>query len=182
MEEAEFFSFLEKRDGLLDGVAVTGGEPCLHRELPDFLRKVKKLGFLTKVDTNGYHPLLLAEILREHLADYVAMDIKNSPEKYAVTAGVGQAELPRIRESIALIMNSGTDYEFRTTVVEQLHEAADFEKMGEMIAGAKRYFLQSFMDRDSVPFEGLSAPDEETIQHYAEIARFFVQDVQIRGR
>ena len=182
MDEEEFFCFLKKRKGLLDGVAVTGGEPCLHAGLPAFLQRIKDLGFLTKLDTNGYHPELLARILDSRLADYAAMDIKNSPEKYAQTAGASSVDLTKIEESIALLMNGGTDYEFRTTVVAELHAAEDFEKIGPMIRGAKRYFLQSFTDRDEVPFEGLHAPSEEDLQNYARISRAFLQNVEIRGR
>ncbi len=184
MEEEEFFSFLAKRKGLLDGVAVTGGEPCLHRELPAFLRKVREMGFGTKLDTNGHHPELLSEILEEGLADYVAMDIKNSPEKYMKTCGLeqeGAVDLEKIRESIRLIMEKAPDYEFRTTVVAEFHEVSDFEEMGKMIAGAKNYFLQSFTDRDTVPFEGFHAPDPEDLKKYAEIVRKYVAHVEIRG-
>ena len=184
MEEEEFFAFLKKRVGLLEGVAVTGGEPCLSPELPAFLRKVREMGFLTKLDTNGAHPEMLEQILREGLADYVAMDIKNSPEKYLLTAGLsGNAEalLGRIRRSIGLIMELAPDYEFRTTVIRQFHEEKDFAEIGEMIRGAKRYFLQSFTDRDTVPYGGLGAPGADELQRYAEQVRRFVPDVQTRG-
>ena len=133
MEEEEFFAFLKKRVGLLEGVAVTGGEPCLSPELPAFLRKVREMGFLTKLDTNGAHPDMLEQILREGLADYVAMDIKNSPGKYLLTAGLaGNAEalLGKIRRSIGLIMELAPDYEFRTTVISQFHEEKDFAEIG----------------------------------------------------
>ena len=184
MEEEEFFAFLKKRVGLLEGVAVTGGEPCLSPELPAFLRKVREMGFLTKLDTNGAHPDMLEQILREGLADYVAMDIKNSPGKYLLTAGLaGNAEalLGRIRRSIGLIMELAPDYEFRTTVISQFHEEKDFAEIGEMIRGAKRYFLQSFTDRDTVPYGGLGAPGADELQRFAAQVRRFVPDVQTRG-
>ena len=184
MEEDEFFAFLKKRVGLLEGVAVTGGEPCLSPELPAFLRKVREMGFLTKLDTNGAHPEMLEQILREGLADYVAMDIKNSPGKYLLTAGLaGNAEalLGRIRRSIGLIMELAPDYEFRTTVISQFHEEKDFAEIGEMIRGAKRYFLQSFTDRDTVPYGGLGAPGADELQRFAAQVRRFVPDVQTRG-
>ena len=187
MDEEEFFSFLKKREGLLEGVAVTGGEPCLSKELPDFLRKIREMGFLTKLDTNGAHPELLEQILREGLADYVAMDIKNSPGKYFLTAGLTGSEtqqevlLGRVRRSIRLIMELAPDYEFRTTVISQFHEEQDFAEIGEMIRGARRYFLQSFTDRDTVPYGGLSAPGKEELMRYAEQVRRFVPDVQTRG-
>lgn len=194
MEEEEFFAFLKKRTGLLDGVAITGGEPCLHRDLPAFMRRIREMGFSVKLDTNGTHPALLREILDEGLADYTAMDIKNSPAKYALTAGLeghaaataaGQggepAFLAAIRESIALIMHSGIEYEFRTTVVDELHETDDFEEIGKMIEGAKRYFLQCFADRETVPFSGLSAPSKEKLEACAARISGHVESVQIRG-
>ena len=187
MDEEEFFAFLKKREGLLEGVAVTGGEPCLSKELPAFLRKIREMGFLTKLDTNGAHPELLEQILREGLADYVAMDIKNSPGKYFLTTGLTGSEtqqevlLGRVRRSIRLIMELAPDYEFRTTVISQFHEEQDFAEIGEMIRGARRYFLQSFTDRDTVPYGGLSAPGKEELMRYAEQVRRFVPDVQTRG-
>ena len=181
METEELYAFLGKRRGLLDGVAITGGEPCLYRDLPALLEQIKALGFAAKLDTNGAHPALLKEILDRGLADYVAMDIKNSPEKYAQTVGLAAVDLEPVKQSIALLMNSGVDYEFRTTVVAEFHEAADFEGMGQLIAGAKRYFLQCFTDRDSVPFGNLHAPTAEQLKAYAQIARRYVPDVQLRG-
>lgn len=190
MDEEELLSFLKKRTGLLDGVAITGGEPCLHAGLPDFLRKVRQLGFATKLDTNGTHPKMLRSLIDEGLVDYVAMDIKNSPEKYAWTAGLcakpGQEEperfsLSAIRESIAILMESGVDYEFRTTVVKEFHEAADFEEIGRMIKGAGKYYLQCFTDRDTVPVSGLSAPSEEEMKHFLDVVSAYVHHAQLRG-
>ena len=181
MDEEEFLSFLSKRKGLLDGVAITGGEPCLHKDLPDLLKRIREMGFAVKLDTNGYHPDLLQKILEEHLVDYAAMDIKNSPDKYARTAGLDSIDLGRIRRSISLLMDSGIDFEFRTTVVEPLHEEEDFYGIGELIKGAECHFLQSFTDRDSVPFEGFRAPDPEKLLTYQKILQGYVKKVRIRG-
>ncbi len=181
MDEDELLAFLRKRTGLLDGVAFTGGEPCLHRDLPELLGRIRALGFAAKLDTNGFHPDLLRQILAEGLEDYVAMDVKNSPAKYAATCGLPSLDLTPIRESIALLKSSGADYEFRTTVVAELHQAEDFEEIGQMIRGARRYFLQRFTDRDSVPFEGFHAPAKEDMLRYAEIARRYVADTSLRG-
>ncbi|MBR1757992.1 MAG: anaerobic ribonucleoside-triphosphate reductase activating protein [Lachnospiraceae bacterium] len=181
MDDAELLSFLKKRQGLLDGVAITGGEPCLHKDLPELLRNTRALGFATKLDSNGAHPDMLKSLLDEGLVDYVAMDIKNSPGKYAQTCGVSYVDLAPIYESISLLKNSNIDYEFRTTVVAQFHELSDFEEIGQMISGAKHYFLQCFTDRDSVPFGNLSAPSVEDLQSYAETARKYVPDTQLRG-
>ena len=181
MEEEELLAFLSKRRGLLDGVAITGGEPLLSAGLPDFLRSVRDLGFPVKLDTNGYHPQQLRRLLEEELVAYVAMDIKNSPEKYARTAGRDTVELSRIKESIRILMESAPDYEFRTTVVKELHEADDFRAMGKMIRGAKQYFLQQFMDRDSVPYGNFHAPSQQEMEQYAQIAADYVMQVQLRG-
>ena len=181
MTEEEFFSFLEKRRGLLDGVAVTGGEPCLRRDLADFLSRIRDAGFPVKLDTNGAHPDVLRRVLEAGLAQYVAMDIKNSPEKYARTVGLPEMDLAPIRESVKLLLAGDADYEFRTTVVAELHDAEDFERIGRWITGAKRYFLQAFADRDSVPFGGLHAPSADQMRAYATIARCFVPAAALRG-
>ena len=181
MDDAALFAFLEKRRGLLDGVAITGGEPTLYPGLADLMRAIRDRGFAVKLDTNGAHPERLGAILREGLADYVAMDIKNSPEKYAATVGREALDLAPIRESARLLMAGGVDYEFRTTVVQEFHEAADIEAIGRWIAGARRYFLQAFADRDSVPFGGLHAPSGEDMRRYIDIARRYVPHAQLRG-
>ena len=181
MDDGELLRFLKGRQGLLDGVAITGGEPLLRKELPDLLRAIRALGFGVKVDTNGNHPDALNGLLTEGLVDYVAMDIKNSPAKYALTVGLDTLDLGPIRRSVQLLMDGDTPYEFRTTVVDQLHKAEDFEAIGRWIAGAKAYFLQPFTDRDSVPFAGLSAPTGDTLEKYASIMRVYVPYTQIRG-
>ena len=181
MEKEELLRFLKTRTGLLDGVAITGGEPCLHRDLPQLLAEIRSLGFATKLDTNGFHPQMLEEILKDGLVDYVAMDIKNSPEKYALTCGLQEIDMEPIRRSVSLLMSGSTAYEFRTTVVDELHEAKDFEAIGQMIAGAKQYFLQAFTDRDSVPFDRLSAPSADRMRQYAKIAEKYVPDTHLRG-
>ena len=181
MEEEELLSFLEKRRGLLDGVAFTGGEPCLQKNLPELMRKIREMGFAIKLDTNGNHPDMLEKMISEGLVDYVAMDIKNSPEKYALTAGLDSLDLAPICRSVRLLMEGDPPYEFRTTVVDQLHKAAGFEAIGRWIAGARAYFLQPFTDRDSVPFAGFSAPTREALDKYASIMRVYVPYTQIRG-
>ena len=181
MDEAALMTFLEKRRGLLDGVAITGGEPCLRPDLPDLMRRIRGLGFAVKLDTNGTHPELLNAILREGLADYVAMDIKNSPQKYARTAGLAELDLTPIRRSVELLTEGSVDYEFRTTVVDELHEADDFEAIGAWIAGARRWFMQPFTDRDTVPYGGLHAPSAEKMGAWLGIMRRYVPDSRIRG-
>ena len=180
MEEGELLSFLEKRRGLLDGVAITGGEPLL-RDLRPLLRQLKALGYPVKLDTNGTHPERLHQVLAEELADYVAMDVKNSPERYAETVGVPDFDISPVLDSIALLKADATDYEFRTTVAAELHDDDAIRGMGELIRGAKRYFLQPFTDRDTVPFDGFHAPPRETLERWAGLLRPFAGQVEIRG-
>ena len=181
MDDKELLAFLEKRKGLLDGVAITGGEPTLRKDLPDLFRRIKAMGYPIKLDTNGLHPDRLKALLDEGLVDYVAMDIKNCPEKYAVTAGLETVDLDKIQQSIDLLKNGTVDYEFRTTVVDELHEAEDFEKIGAWIAGARAYYLQAFTDRDTVVFENLHAPSRECMEAYAHTVRKFVPNTALRG-
>ena len=181
LDEGALFAFLERRRGLLDGVAITGGEPCLRPDLPELMARIRAMGYAVKLDTNGAHPGRLAEVLGRGLADYVAMDVKNSPEKYAATCGVDALDLAPIRESVKLLMAGDIDYEFRTTVVDELHEAADIEAIGAWIAGARRYFLQAFEDRESVPFGNFHAPPAEKLRAYRDIARRYVPAAQLRG-
>ena len=181
MGDEDFFAFLAQRKGQLDAVAVTGGEPCLRPDLPDFLQKIKALGYKVKLDTNGHSPVMLSRVIAGGLVDYIAMDIKNSPKKYAKTAGVRMIDLTSIYNSISQIMLGKVDYEFRTTVVNELHEASDFEAIGEMIKGARRYFLQPFKDSINVPYGGFHAPDDDTMKRYAQIAAGYVGEAKIRG-
>ncbi|WP_029233158.1 anaerobic ribonucleoside-triphosphate reductase activating protein [Butyrivibrio sp. VCB2006] len=181
MEEEEFYSFLSKRVGVLDGVCVTGGEPCLRPELPEFIRRIKDMGFKVKLDTNGGHPDMVKELLDAGLIDYVAMDIKNSPDKYAMTIGCEFFNLNPINRTVSLLLENRIDYEFRTTVVEQYHAETDFHEIGKWISGAKNYFLQQYVPRDTVPDCTLEAPSRETMENYVNIAREYVPTAKIRG-
>ncbi len=181
MEEEELLAFLKKRQGLLEGVAVTGGEPLLRPDIIPLAEKIRDLGYPLKLDTNGTHPDRLRQIIDRGLAAYVAMDIKNSPERYALTAGLDAMDLGPVRESVSLLMEGGTDYEFRTTVVAELHDEESFRGIGEWIRGARRYFLQKFTDRDTVPFGGFHAPTDAQMRAYAEIARGYVPSAELRG-
>ena len=181
MDDQELIAFLEKRKGLLDGVAFTGGEPLLRKELPQLMERIRDLGYQIKLDTNGCHPDALRAVLDAGLVDYAAMDIKNSPERYAETAGVAHVDMDRIGESIDLLRTKAPDYEFRTTVVAQLHDKDSFRAIGQWLAGAKRYFLQAFTDRDTVAFAGFSAPSREEMEEYRRILVPFIPSVQLRG-
>lgn len=179
--EDEILSFLEKRRGLLDGVCITGGEPLLHKDITDFIRKTKEMGYAVKLDTNGSFPDRLKALVNDGLIDYVAMDIKNSIEKYAVTAGSNESILPQIEESIDFLLSGKVDYEFRTTVVKELHTVADIAAAAERIKGARRYFLQYFEDSGGLISDGLSAVDKETMEQMKNAAAKFVPDTVIRG-
>ncbi|HIS57649.1 MAG TPA: anaerobic ribonucleoside-triphosphate reductase activating protein [Candidatus Fimimorpha excrementavium] len=146
ISQETLFAFLKRRQGLLDGVCVTGGEPLLRRDLEPFLSSIRSLGFSVKLDTNGSFPDRLKELVRLGLVDYVAMDIKNSPEGYARTIGGLSDMLCRVEESVRFLLSDTVDYEFRTTMVKEFHREADFLSIGEWIRGAKRYFLQGFAD------------------------------------
>ena len=181
MDEDELISFLESRTALLDGVAITGGEPCLHGDLPELIKKIRAIGYPVKLDTNGNHPEMLKQLIDERLVDYVAMDIKNCEEKYALTCGLDTLDMKPIKQSIWVLMNSEIDYEFRTTVIREFHEEEDFHKIGEMIKGAKAYFLQRFTDRDSVPYGNLTSPHPDEMRSFAQIAQKYVQNTSLRG-
>ena len=181
MDDAGLLDFLRKRQGLLDGVAVTGGEPLLRSDLPPLLRAVKDLGYAVKLDTNGSHPDALRALVEEGLVDYVAMDIKNSPEQYGETVGLPDFDLTPVRESAAWLLSGAVDYEFRTTAVAEFHDDASFEGIARWIAGAKRYYIQCFTDRDSVIRSGLHAPDKAQLERWANIVRPLVPSVELRG-
>ena len=181
MSDEELIEFLKKRRGLLDGVAITGGEPLLQKDLPDLAARIRDLGYPIKLDTNGNHPERLERMIREGLAQYVAMDIKNSPERYAETIGLPQFDTAPVKESAALLLEGRTEYEFRTTTVAEFHDDESFEKIGPWIKGAERYFLQKFTDRDTVPFGGLHAPEDGQMRRWADIVRPFVPAVELRG-
>ena len=181
MDEDALLMFLKKRQGVLDGVAVTGGEPLLRQELPSLLEKIKALGYAVKLDTNGTFPERLEQIVRAGLADYVAMDVKNSPARYAETAGVPGLALTPIFRSVSFLLRATVDYEFRTTAVAELHDDASFLKLGDWLAGARRYFIQRFQPRDTVLRAGLSAPSEMQLHCWAELVRPKIHAVEIRG-
>lgn len=173
-------AFLKQRQGLLDGVAITGGEPLLSAGLEDFLREIRSLGYKIKLDTNGCFPERLEQIISAGLADYVAMDIKNTPEKYDLTAGA-VGFLPAVRESASLLLDGKIPYEFRTTVVDELHEPEDFHAIGQWLSGAQQYFLQCFTDSGEILQPGLHAPSKEKLEKCLAIAGQYIPNTHIRG-
>ena len=178
---AELLAFLKKRRGLLDGVCVTGGEPLLRPDLAELLSAIKALDYPVKLDTNGSHPDRLAALWERGLVDYVAMDIKNSPSRYAQTAGVSGLDLGPIRASVAWLLEDRVDYEFRTTAVRQFHDSDSFRAIGTWIQGARRYYIQNFVDRDTVAYAGLSGFSRDELEGFADLVRPFVACVELRG-
>ena len=188
MDTEAFLRFLENRKGLLEGVCVSGGEPTLSPELPDLLRRIKALGYSVKLDTNGSRPEVLKALVAEHLVDYVAMDVKNSKEKYAETVGLETMDLAPIEDSLRFLLADNVPYELRTTLVQQLHDGPGLEEMAKWLrtlatAGkTPKLYLQSFVDRDTVAFAGLSAPADEEVSAWRERLLPYVDSVTIRGR
>ena len=186
MSEDALFAFLKKRVGLLDAVCISGGEPTLSPELPELLRKIREMGFLIKLDTNGSRPQVLRALVEAGLVDYVAMDVKNSPDKYAETAGCA-ADVAAVEESLRFLMESGVEHELRTTVVDELHDTTTICGMGAWLKrlngdkSIKKLFIQPFADRESVYVCGLHTPDEAKMAQFIEILRAFADDVSIRG-
>ncbi|MCX4313271.1 MAG: anaerobic ribonucleoside-triphosphate reductase activating protein [Clostridia bacterium] len=182
-DEGEILEFLRKRKGVLEGVCVTGGEPTIYTDLDRLLREIKSLGYLVKLDTNGYLPDKLEELLDAGLLDYIAMDIKNSPERYAETAGLDDMrfDIERVERSINIIMCSGADYEFRTTVSTELFDEQSITRAAQMIRGAKKYFLQAFVMRDTVPSKTLTPPSQLVLSRYLDLVRQYVPNARIRG-
>ena len=181
ISEEEFFAFLQKRKGMLTGVCVTGGEPTLQPDLLPFLKKIKDMGYSVKLDTNGYRPEILKAAVEGGYVDYVAMDIKNAPEKYGVTVGIDNFNFAPIKESIDFLLQNKVDYEFRTTVVRELHTPQDIVVASKLISGTKRYFLQPFKDSGDLIAEGFSGYDEISMKNLLNLAKDSVKAVEIRG-
>lgn len=180
----ELMAFLQKRQRLLDGVCITGGEPTLYKELPELIKDIKALGFAVKLDTNGFRPDVLRQIAPD--LDYVAMDIKNCPQRYGETVGIPGISLSKIEESMRFLMEGTVDYEFRTTVVKEFHTAENIRAMGQWFQSlssqkVKKYFLQPYADRDSVLCGGLHSPEKADLQAFLSVISPCVHAAEIRG-
>lgn len=181
MDTGKVLAFLKKRQGILDGICITGGEPTLQPDLEDFIRQVKALGYLVKLDTNGYRPRVLEQLLQEKLLDYVAMDIKASKENYGSATGCDTLELAKIEQSVELLKTAGIPYEFRTTVVKGIHRVEEFHDIGAWLQGAKAYFLQNYRDSEQVMCPGFAPFDKEELEQMKCIAQKYVEHVALRG-
>lgn len=180
ISEDEFFSFLSKRKGILDGVCITGGEPTLQKELPKFIKKVKAMGFLVKLDTNGAKPETLKKILDEGCVDYVAMDIKASPERYAEAVGIEGFDTGSVLESISLLEKSTIAHEFRTTVTDELHKEEDFQKILALFSETTPYFLQQFKDSGALIDENCHGWDTERMRNLHRLLSQKHKNVHLR--
>lgn len=186
MSTEQLLDFLKSRQGLLEGVCISGGEPTLTPGLDTLLEKIKALGFAVKLDTNGSRPAVLKALVEKGLVDYVAVDAKNAPQRYAQTVGC-PVDLAAVEESLRFLISGNVPYELRTTLVEQLHDTTSIEAMGQWLAGLvpgkkpTQLFLQSFVDRDTVVYDGLCAPAENDLLRYADILTSYIGKVTIRN-
>lgn len=180
ISEEEFFKFLRKREGILDGVAITGGEPLLQKDIVEFIRKIKEMDYQVKLDTNGSFPEKLKALVKEGLIDYVAMDIKSSPEGYSRAAGC-KIDMEKIKESVDFLLSGAVDYEFRTTVAKGAVLPEDMEGIGELILGAKRYFLQGFVDSGDILGKGCGPYEKEEMEEMLKTVKKYVPTAELRG-
>lgn len=181
ISDKEIFDTLKKRVGILEGVCITGGEPTLYPGLIGLITEIKNLGFLLKLDTNGSNPDIIAKLINLNLVDYIAMDIKNSREKYCQTIGLNKVNIDKISESISILLSSNIDYEFRTTVVKDFHELSDFISIGKWINGGKVYYIQGFEDSENVIKSGLTSYTLAELKEIQNVILPYVNQVSIRG-
>jgi len=179
--EEKVLAFLKKRIGILDGVCITGGEPMLQPDLEEFLSKVKALGYSIKLDTNGSNPEFLWHMIQMGYVDYVAMDVKQCLEKYAQTIGRTSFPVEHICDSINCLLEGRIPYEFRTTVVEELHDIEDFALIGEFCQGAQNYYLQRFEDSGDLISSDLTAPSMEKMLQILQVIQTYIPSAKIRG-
>ncbi len=178
--EEEVFDFLKKRKGILEGVCITGGEPTLQPDLEPFINEIRGMGYLVKLDTNGYRPEVLWHLLEEGLLDYVAMDIKSSQKEYSKVAGIN-LELSRIEESVAILKSSSIPYEFRTTLVKGLHTEPDIEEIGRWLQGCNAYYLQAYQYKENELTDRYEAFDLNSMEKFRQLARYYIDKVELRG-
>lgn len=181
ISDTDFFAFLDSRRDRLQGVCVSGGEPTLYPQLEEFIREIKDKGFLVKLDTNGTRPEVLRSLVENNLLDYVAMDIKNSPLRYGETVGITDFDPTPIAESAAILMNGKTDFEFRTTVVRELHTPKDIEQIGEWLSGDEKFFLQTFVDSGDLIGTGYSGYTACEMEELTNLLKKYIPKAQKRG-
>ena len=181
----DFLAFLDSRRGRLQGVCISGGEPTLHHDLPELIREIKARGFAVKLDTNGTNPEMLLSLINDGLLDYVAMDIKNSPEKYIDTISNSEFRISNFSEqitrSVDILMQGSIDFEFRTTLTRELHSPEDMEKIGQWIRGEEKYFLQTYRDEGDLIEGGFTAYNREETEALLRIVKKYLPNAEIRG-
>lgn len=177
----EVLSFLKKRKGILDGVCITGGEPTLSPDLPELLQEIRTLGYPIKLDTNGTHPDLLKTLTEQNLIQMTAVDIKACPDNYPALCGLVHPELDAVKETVEFLKNGTLDYEFRTTVIRELHSEKDFIEIGQWLTGAKAYYLQAYRDSEEVLQPGFSSYTRKELEHFREILKRTIPLVKLRG-
>lgn len=177
----EVLSFLKKRKGILDGVCITGGEPTLSPDLPELLQEIRTLGYPIKLDTNGTHPTLLKTLTEQNLIQMTAVDIKACPDNYPALCGLVHPELDAVKETVEFLKNGTLDYEFRTTVIRELHSEKDFIEIGQWLTGAKAYYLQAYRDSEEVLQPGFSSYTRKELEHFREILKRTIPLVELRG-
>lgn len=177
----EVLSFLKKRKGILDGVCITGGEPTLSPDLPELLQEIRSLGYPIKLDTNGTHPALLKTLTEQNLIQMTAVDIKACPDNYPALCGLVHPELDAVKETVEFLKNGTLDYEFRTTVIRELHSEKDFIEIGQWLTGAKAYYLQAYRDSEEVLQPGFSSYTRKELEHFREILKRTIPLVELRG-
>ena len=177
----DILAFLKKRQGILDGVVITGGEPLMQKDIDVFIQKIRELGYSVKLDTNGTYPEKLKDLIDRGLVDYVAMDIKASPAGYPPAVGIGGYDISKIAQSVSLLLEGRVDYEFRTTVVREFHSIFDMNALGEFIKGAKRHYLQAFRDSGELIGFGLSGVDKKEMEEMRKILLGYVEKCELRG-
>ncbi len=178
---SEVLSYLEKRKNILEGVCITGGEPTLYPDLPEFIKAIKSLGLKVKLDTNGTNPSMIKALVEDNLIDYIAMDIKNSKENYSLSTGMPSVQMGSICESISYLLTTPLDYEFRTTLVKEHHSKQDMLSIGEWIKGANAYYLQSYRDSGDILSPGLCSHSKETLEDFVSLLTPYVEHVSLRG-
>ena len=177
----EVLQVLKKRQGILEGVCITGGEPTQNKELFLLIDRIKELGYPIKLDTNGSHPWILKKLVKNHMIDMVAMDIKSSKESYAKVAGCKNLDLKPICESVDFLLSDAIPYEFRTTVVRELHTSADFRSIGQWITGCNAYYLQAYKDSPEVIRPGYSSYSRKELDSFCKILSETIPAVYVRG-
>lgn len=181
IDQNDILDYLKKRKNILEGVCITGGEPTLYSDISLFIARIKELGFKVKLDTNGTNPDMIKELTDNGLIDYIAMDIKNSKERYKITSGSNALSIDNIEASVSFLLSNKVEYEFRTTIVNELHTKKDMLSIGKWLNGAKAYYLQAYKDSGDIISPGLTSTSKETLIQYKDILSPYIEHVNLRG-